>query len=430
MWRNSWLVARREYAENVKTKAFIIGVLAFPVILALAAGVPILLEKQAGAVKPFAVLATGDHGVRDHLRLAFDAAPQLEKKFRWDDSVPADAPPAELDARVARGELFAWVELPADVVQTGRASYAARNLADTALHEWFAQRLREIVRDVRFDREGVDPYAKARILGAVELKQRSVSETGASREATTEDLLRSYAPVVFVYLLWVAVMTIAQLLLTNVIEEKSTRVIEVLLSSVSPGELMGGKIAGTAATGLTMLGCWIATLLAFLQFGLPLVLGAGVDAGRLLDAAVAVAGPVNLACFLGYFLAGFLLYAALFAAIGSVVSSIKEAQNLMTPIVMVMMVPLLTMIFVTRNPHEPLGVVLSYIPPFTPFLMMNRAAAIPPAPWWEILLSGLLMVASVWAAFRLAGRVFRVGILMTGKPPTPREIWRIALSRR
>ena len=429
MWRNTWLVARREYAENVKTKAFIIGVLAFPVVLGLAVGVPILLEKQAGTVKPFAVLATGDHDVRDRLRLAFDAAPNLEKRFRWEDGLPADTPAAQLDARVARGELFAWVELPADVVQTGRASYAARNLAETALHEWFAERLREIVRDVRFDQAGVAPGAKHRILGPVELKQRSVSETGTSREVTREDIARTWAPVVFVYLLWVAVMTIAQLLLTNVIEEKSTRVIEVLLSSVSPGELMSGKIAGTAATGLTMLGCWIATLLVFLQFGLPFVV-AGVGAEQVLDAVVAVVGPANLVCFLGYFLAGFLLYAALFAAIGSVVSSIKEAQNLMTPIVMVMMVPLLTMIFVTRNPHEPLGVVLSYIPAFTPFLMMNRVAAIPPAPWWEILLSGALLLVSVWAAFRLAGRVFRVGILMTGKPPTPREIWRIALNRR
>jgi ABC-2 type transport system permease protein len=428
MWRSTLLVARREYAENVKTKAFIIGVLALPVLLGLVIGVTAALERSAGEAKPFAVLSDGDHGFRERLAAAYRANAEIHRRFQWRDDLPADLAVADADAMVSRSELFAYVLLPADVVASGRASYAARNLAERRLHAWVAGQLAEYVREARFDRAGIDARTRDSIFEPPpELQQRAVTESGQTKEVTVVDQLRSHSPIVFVYFLWIAVMTIAQLLLTNVIEEKSTRVIEVLLSSVSPNELMGGKILGTAATGLTMLACWVATAFAFLHLGLPVV--SGMSAADAVDAIALVLSWQNLACFAGYFLAGFLLYAAMFAAVGSLVSSIKEAQNLMTPIVMVMMVPLLTMMFVTRNPHAPLGVVLSYIPPFTPFLMMNRVAAIPPAPWWEVALTGLLLAASVWLAFRLAGRVFRVGILMTGKPPTPREIWRLARGR-
>src|SRR5690606_22357770 len=166
----------------------------------------------------------------------------------------------------------------------------------------------------------------------------------------------------FVYLLWIAVFSIAQMLLTNTVEEKSNRIIEVLLSSVSPHQLMNGKILGIAATGLTMIGSWV----VFALIGLKVV-----D----LDVAwsAVVSDPLYLGSFIGYFLAGYLIYAAVLVAIGSVCNSLKEAQNLMQPVILVLMVPVIAMFFVVRDPNGTVARILTYIPVYTPFLMMNRA---------------------------------------------------------
>jgi len=224
---------------------------------------------------------------------------------------------------------------------------------------------------------------------------------------------------------------VAQMLLMNVIEEKSSRVIEVLLSSTSAGELMAGKITGVAATGLTMMGAWVLSLLAFVKWGVPLMVPAEgpITAGGVFELAWSLLTGRNLFYFALYGLLGFLMFSAIFAAIGSLFESIKDAQNLQTPVIMVLMVPVLSMTFITQNPHETLGVALSFVPPFTPFVMMNRVAAIPSAPGWQIGATLALLLASVVVTYWLAGRVFRVGILMTGKSPTPRELWRIMRGR-
>jgi ABC-2 type transport system permease protein len=323
--------------------------------------------------------------------------------------------------QLADGRIFAYFVVGADPVQGATdCRYVSKNLTDTDLKQWFERLATDEIRERRLAREGIEAEIASWIDQPLRFEGRQIEEGGAEAAVGAVDVVRQWAPVVFVYLLWISVFTITNLLLTNTIEEKSNRIIEVLLSSVSPFELMSGKILGIAATGLTVVGSWVVWFVVGVRF-LPRLLGA--PAG--LDFSVIVTQPAYLLSFVSYFLFGYLLYAALLVGMGSVFNSLKEAQNLMQPLMIVLMVPLLAMIPIGQDPNGTLARVLSWIPPFTPFVMMNRAAG-PPATW-EYVGTTALLIVSVGVATWLASKVFRIGILMTGKPPKLSEIARWAL---
>lgn len=240
-------------------------------------------------------------------------------------------------------------------------------------------------------------------------------ETG--RETVdTGDVIKQWAPSAFVYLLWVAVFAINQMLLSNTIEEKSNRIIEVLLSSVTPGELMMGKLSGIAAIGLTMIGGWMVAVFGILTWKAG---GASEIAGQVLTV---LKSSNLLPLFTIYFLLGYLLYAGLILSLGSVCNTLKEAQSYMGVLTMLLMVPLLTMTFIPRDPNGPLARILSWIPIYTPFTMMNRAGADPPLV--DLIGTLILLLASTAATLWMSGKIFRIGILRTGQPPKLMEVLR------
>ncbi len=332
---------------------------------------------------------------------------------------PAGADPLpELNRRVGAGELFAYFVLPADPLE-GResATYASKNLTDDDLKRWLSRLADDAVRTRRLNAKGIESAVVTWANTPLHFDGQKVGAGGAAEEVRSEDLIRQWAPVVLVYLLVIAIFSISQMLLTNTIEEKASRVMEVLLSSVSAVELMAGKILGIAATGLTVVGTWVVFLVAGVAV-LTKVVGASLP----IDLGQVVSDPFLLPSFVGYFVLGYLFYAALLVAIGSVCNTLKEAQNLMLPITLAIMVPMATMIPVSRDPNGTLAKVLSYIPPFTPFVMMNRAAG--PPSLLEYFLTTVLLLAAVLAALWAAAKVFRIGVLMTGKPPSVIEILR------
>jgi ABC-2 type transport system permease protein len=321
----------------------------------------------------------------------------------------------DLNKRILSEELFAYFEIGKDPLKgDDGCRYVSSNLTDDDLRRWFEGLASDIVREKRMESEDIDDRTAEWLLAKLDFEDKQVSKTGETTEVKDEDQARQYAPVAFVYLLWIAIFSIAQMLLTNTVEEKSNRVLEVLLSSVSPLELMLGKIFGIAATGLSMILTWVISFIVCVRF-LPGLMG--VDNFKL---EVIARDPVLLGSFVAYFLAGYLLYAALFVGIGSVCNSVKEAGNLMMPVTMILMVPLFSMIPIMKDPNGGLATLLSYIPPFTPFVMMNRAAG-PPAPH-EYIITSILLVVSILFVIWAAAKVFRVGVLMTGKAPTPKEI--------
>jgi ABC-2 type transport system permease protein len=322
----------------------------------------------------------------------------------------------DLNKRVADADLFAYLEIGKDPVKDNAGfTFVSRNLTDEDLKDWYENMATEVVRKRRLEQEGITARTAAWLSSETSFTQRTVSETGEQAAVGTKDRLRQNAPIVFVYILWISIFTITQQLLLSTIEEKSTRISEVLLSSVSPVQLMFGKIVGVASTGLLMISTWVLTAYLAAKF-VPRLLGAPASS----DFSGIMGDPAFIASFVVYYLLGYMLYSAILIGIGSVVNTIQEAQSLMTPIMMLLMLPLFTMIPIGRDPNGTFAKIMSFIPPFTPFVMMNRAAG-PPA-LWEYVATTLLLILATMATLWASAKIFRIGILMTGKPPRAAEI--------
>ena len=322
----------------------------------------------------------------------------------------------DLNKRVADEDLFAYLEIGKDpVTDNSGMTFVSRNLTDEDLKDWYENQATQVVRKRRLEQERISSKTAAWLGSETQFTQRTVSESGEQAAVGTKDRLRQNAPMVFVYILWISIFTITQQLLLSTIEEKSTRISEVLLSSVSPVQLMGGKIAGIASTGMLMIGTWVMTAFLAAKF-VPRMLGAPAST----DFSGILSDPAFIASFMIYFLLGYLLYSAILIGIGSVVNTIQEAQSLMTPIMMLLMLPLFSMIPIGRDPNGTFAKVMSYIPPFTPFVMMNRAAG--PPTLMEYVATSLLLIVAIAFALWASAKIFRIGILMTGKPPKAKEI--------
>jgi ABC-2 type transport system permease protein len=485
--RHAWLVAAREYLENVRTRGFWLSILLMPLLLLLLAAVPLLIAGAEGPER-YSVLdysgwvqrAVADQLAQRDARLLLDALDELpadEQSARigmplgdtdraqlaartaesyrqletgapahpsadaavalatwWysDPDAAAQLAPeltaaryryvapagdrAVLNDEVATDRLLGYFVVPDDPVANGRgAVYVTRKLTNLEIRNWYAGEVTDVVRDRRIREENIAPAIADWIQAPVDFDTTRLTDTGTEANAELVDTLTQWAPVAFVYLLWISIFSVTQMLLTNTVEEKSNKLVEVLLSSIAPIDLMAGKILGIAATGVTIVAAWL-TMFLLLVLWLPSLLGAPIG----LNLAALIDNPIYLSSFVVYFVLGYLFYAALLCGIGSMANNLKEAQTLMMPIQLLLIVPLIVMIPIGRDPHGLLAEVLSWLPPFTPFVMMNRAA-FPPSLATYIGTTAL-MVASIAVSLWLAARVFETGILMTGKPPRLRAL--------
>ncbi|HVQ15689.1 MAG TPA: ABC transporter permease [Vicinamibacterales bacterium] len=293
--------------------------------------------------------------------------------------------------------------------------YWSTNLAVDNLPEIFRGGLNYELRRRLYGARGVD-FGTVRQIEATQVRVGSFDPAKAAGTETvsTTDRIVGSLPIGFVYLLWMAIFSVMQMLLNNTVEEKSNRIAEVLLSSVTPNEIMMGKLLGIAGIGLTMVGTWLATVLIAAQ----LYHGPGSEVIGPAVAALASSGLIPM--FLLCFLLGYLIYAGLFLSIGALCNDIKEAQSFQGPMMLIMMVPLFTMVFINRDPHGTLATILTWIPIYTPFTMMNRAAADPPLG--ELIGATLLMIATAALLLWSAGRIFRMGMLRAGNRPKFAEL--------
>jgi len=318
--------------------------------------------------------------------------------------------------------LFAALVIAPDAVDgatrwtgTEAIQYWSTNLAVNDLPELIRSALNAETRRRLYVARGVDA-AKVREIEATyaRLGTFDPGKAAGTETVSTSDRIARNVPLAFVYLLWMSIFTVMQMLLNNTVEEKSNRIAEVLLSSVTPNEIMMGKLLGIAGIGLTMIGAWLATVLIAAQ----LYHGAGAEViGPAVDSVVA-SGLIPM--FVLCFLLGYLIYAGLFLSIGALCNDMKEAQSFQGPLMLIMMVPLFTMVFVNRDPHGTLATILTWIPLYTPFTMMNRAAADPPI--LELVGAMLLMIATALLLLWSAGRIFRMAMLRAGNRPKLAEL--------
>jgi ABC-2 type transport system permease protein len=217
-------------------------------------------------------------------------------------------------------------------------------------------------------------------------------------------------------MLLVIIFGVGNLLLTNTIEERSNKIVEILLSSVTAGQLMAGKLIGIAAVGLTMPAI-------FLVGGLAASVAASGDQNFAGVAISALFSSPLLLIYLFYFFCAYAIFAMIFLAIGAVSNSLQDAQSYMGPVMILVFAPLPFMIMVFQNPNGFIASLLTWIPIYTPYAVMMRAAADP--PMWEIVGATALMLAFAIVLMRFMGRIFRNAILQSS-PPKAAEVWRLA----
>lgn len=344
----------------------------------------------------------------------------------------------QLQSSEGRDNLFALILVPAEVDSTiarpGSTTmasvhtehgiqYWASNLTDTRLPNAIERSVNSTIRNNEFTSRGVD----ANIVRDVQRTRMPVSrldplKAEGQESVSVADTFRQWAPVGFVYLMFVSLMQSVQYLLSNTIEEKSNRIIEVLLASVTPLELMMGKLLGIGLSGVTTIVAWLLTFGAFILF-YP-----GVQTEVLKQFFEVLLSSELIPYFVFYYLAGYALYAGIFLAIGSLCNTLKEAQSLMMPMMMVLIVPLVTMTFIAQDPNGPVARIMSWIPLFTPFTMMNRAATQPPLI--DSIGTTILLLLSIALVLWLSGKIFRQGVLRTGQPPRLSEILRMLRHRQ
>lgn len=400
----------REYLANVRTKAFLIGVVLTPLWFGLIFLVPKLAESQESAHQAVVVIdETHELG-----RPVVDALAAL-KTTRTDEPVfdvetaEPSADRAAIEQRVMEGELVAVV-LDDAVLTKGEASGGAppANLLvpDSVPGVEAARKIQRVVASVVNERIMAERGIAAE--DAAMLAREAIAPRRLSRSGREGGGLQAILPLMAMMLLYFGIVGISQILVNSTIEEKSNRVYELLLSSLSPTQLMAGKVIGICLVGFTLLLLWTAGGL----FAMNLQgMGGMATSGQLL-------------LFLVYYIVGFLLIASLMVAVGSACNTQKEAQNLMAPLSVLLALPLILAVVVLRDPNGVVATVASFIPPFTPFVMMARISAVPGPPAWQIPASILLLLVTTLLAIHAAGRIFRVGILMVGKPPSLGEILR------
>jgi len=415
----------REYLENVRTKAFLIGIVLTPLWFGLVFLVPLLAQGQEAETQRVVIVdETGRLAAPVHEALAGRKtssgralfAPEIRKPDGlWDAGDGGRRAIDRLRSEAAEARLMLVVLT--DAVLSKRAAEPGEHeggifhAASAGVFQT-AQVVRGVVNEavnrIVMDEKGIRPE-DARLLQKSAIDAVSLSRTG--EEAGEAEMA---APLVFMMFLFMGIVGISQMLVNSTIEEKGSRVYEVLLSSVSPFQLMAGKVLGICAVGFTLLALWI---------------GGSLAAAAIQGIGGLVTGS-QIGLFVAYYVLGFLLIASLMVAVGSACNTLKEAQNLMAPISMLLALPLLLSILVLKNPNGAFATVASFFPPFTPFLMMARISIVPGPPAWQIAASLLLLLLATYFAIRLAARVFRVGILMYGKPPRLGEILRWMWSER
>lgn len=426
-------VIKREYIQIVRTKGFIIGTVLGPVGMIALIVVPIIVssvsvEKQEtiGVVDLTNEIFMELDKKLDHkdYRLKDGFRRYVLEKF--EPYTGTEELRHELRERVLKKELSAYIYIPEGVLEIGARDSAVRNsepeeekVEYVSEHTTDFEKLRAINRalnnvviEKRLKREGLDPQKVAQYIKRVELQPIKITKKGEEKD-TGGTFMISYILALIIYM---AIIIYGQVIMRGVIEEKSSRVVEVVLSSLRPFQLMMGKILGIGAVGLTQFSIW--TL-----FGI----GASVYSTSFIPAGANFAMPSIpphvFVYFVVFFILGYFLYGTLYAAIGSMVNSEKEAQQLVMPVTMFLIVPIMLMIFIIRAPNSPTAVFLSFIPFFAPILMFLRITVLLP-PFGQIGASIVILILTILLMIWLTAKIYRVGILMYGKRPKLAEIVR------
>jgi ABC-2 type transport system permease protein len=412
--RKIWAVIRREFVERIRTRWFWIMALLGPLFFAAVFVLPTVLA-GGGGIRQIVVVdaTTGSVGAR---------ITQLLNDSRVFRAVRVSAGGEVVDsltAEVEQKRLGGFLILTDAAVDSGKAEYRGSNVSGFATVGALQRTIGEVVSAVRLEREGVDPRIVARARIAVRLETKKI----AGGKTTGETAAQSFSLAYFMgIILYTAILLYGINVMSSVLEEKTTRIVEVLVSSLRPFQLMLGKVLGVGTVSILQFFIWGVSARILLAHR-PGFLTAG-DLGEP-DPVFQVphVSGATAAVFLTYFLGGFFLYSAMFAAVGAMSSSEQEARQAQQPVSWLLVLSFVSMFGMLNDPASAFSVTLSLVPFSAPIAMPVRWAA-GNLPTYEIALSLGILAVSIVAVTWIAARIYRVGILMTGKRPNLRELVR------
>ncbi|MGH9476694.1 MAG: ABC transporter permease [Terriglobales bacterium] len=413
-------VIQRELLIRVRTKSFLVFTFGIPVMFAAVLFMEFKIISAGQNVTSTVAVVDLSQRVLPGLQQPAATGEDISAKFHFQAvaATPATLPPTEARLRdeVLAKKLNGYLVIPADVFTSRTAQYHAGNTAAISVAFDLQTRLRDAVNRAALVASGVPAGRITDLMGSFDLHQIKVTATGEHRDSGQAGF---YAAFGLVFVLYFLMLLYGVVVMRAVIEEKTSRVSEVLLASVDPFPLMLGKILGVVATALCQLVVWGACLALFAVYGLAMAQAAGLDWKQYLPHA----GAGLYVAFVLFFVVGFLLYSSIYAAIGAMVSSDQEAQQTQMPLTIVLAVSIWLAFLVMMNPTSTLSVVLSLIPFFAPILMVARVAVSTP-PLWQVVLAWVLCAATFFGCTLITAKIYRVGVLMTGKRPNLSELLR------
>jgi ABC-2 type transport system permease protein len=431
--RKVMAVIRREFMVRVRTRAFVISTVLGPVLMGMLFVLPMLLESRDRAPKRIVVLdaAGGSFGSRVAEALTGarrGAGPEASPRYRVESVPAAEGSTAPLDTLIPHlgvkdagpDALVGVVVVTDSAITTGRLHYYGSNVGSLSEMGDLQRILRQAVIAERLSRSGVDVSVLAAATAPVSLETSRVSNGQASGESGESSFMLAY---VMSFLLYFALIIYGIQVMGSVVEEKTNRIMEILVSSLSPFELMLGKVIGVGSVALLQLGIWTGTakVLATQRVAIASLLGAS-PADAMSMPIPSISGGL-LAVYLSFFVLGFFLYSAAYAAVAATVSTQQEAQQAAMPITLCIVVGLMLMFGLLDEPNGTLARTMSMIPFFAPFVTPVRYS-LSPLPLMEVLASAGITGFGVLAVAWVAGRIYRVGILMYGKRASVVEVLR------
>src|SRR5438105_4073291 len=434
-------VVKREYVQRVRSRMFLVVTVAAPLMFALFTVVPTFIAgiKSGGPTRVAVVDETGRmyERVRESLLSGPDEdeesaeaqAANAVNQNRSDRMKRAAAAGEQgyaveqvqtggrdieevkrhLNERVKGDELDGYLVVPPDVLTTGAVEFYARNTGDLFTNGQIADRLTKAVREQRMVERNINPADMREITQPVKVKTKRVGEGREEAEDTGQGFYLVFGVGFIIYL---TILMYGQVVLGAVIEEKETRIAEILFSSIRSFPLMMGKLIGVSLVALTQLGIWA---VAFVVLSTYVLGGSSIGIPHV--------PPMMFAYFAVFFLMGYFIYATVYALVGSMVTTTQEGGQLALPVVLMLVAGLFLSFNIIRSPNSSLAFWASMFPFFAPITMLVRIVTETP-PLWQIALSLVIGFATAVGLIWLTSRIYRVGMLMTGKKASIPEVWR------
>lgn len=420
--RKVWAVVRREFLERVRSKWFVIATILGPVFVIAITVLPSLLLMGTSQRRTVVILSSGAGSLAERVQGQLARGGSLALSIRETDEASQDVVIQELTQQVQARTLDGFLILTGASLEAGGAEYRGRNVSSLRDMATVESAVRQSIVAERLTRRGVDPAVVTEAQNRITIRTLRISKRGATGESGEASFIVGY----FVgLLLYMVILLYGINVMRSVMEEKQSRIIEVLVSSMKPFQLMLGKVIGVAGVGMFQFLIWAASGVALVKYRAQILGLFKVPAEQVGRFQMPHISTELLVVVLVYFLLGYMLYSAMFAVVGASVTSDSEAQQAQQPVMMLLVFSLIVSFSAFSDASGRLASIASQVPFSAPIVMPVRVAT-SDVPLRELLQSMVIMVISCVLVVWISARIYRIGILMYGKRANLKELVRWA----